>query len=79
MIFQTAVGVFLLIEGWLCIQEHPSTDPLRGAVRRVLATVLGDDYRLPATTVGVVLALLGLFALFNAFMMLGARSAFWVI
>ncbi len=76
---QLVIGLILLVEGILCIQEHPHTAGIRSAVRTGLSPLLGEEYELPGLTVGVALLLLAAFALVNAFLIVAAQFGFWVV
>ncbi|MBI3892861.1 MAG: hypothetical protein HY303_15175 [Candidatus Wallbacteria bacterium] len=76
---QTAVAVFLLVEGILCVQSHPGAARLLGAVRRCLAPLLGPEYEIPDLTIGIFVLVLAAFAMVNAFMIYAALFGFWVV
>ncbi|MBI4870983.1 MAG: hypothetical protein HY814_05395 [Candidatus Riflebacteria bacterium] len=76
---QVLLGLAALIAGSLCASSSPSASRPLAWVRSCVAAVMGEEFHVADWVIGVFYILLGLFALFNAFMKFGAVYGFWVV
>ena len=79
MILNIVVGAALILWGSMILNESPSTTSFMKSIQKAADSFMGSEYCIPFYIVGIVFVLLGLSALFVAFMLFAQEHGFWII
>lgn len=79
LILNIFVGAALILWGSMILNESPSTASFMDRIQKAANALMGCEYCLPFYIVGIVFILLGLGALFVAFMLIAQEHGFWIM
>jgi uncharacterized protein YqgC (DUF456 family) len=79
LILNIIAGIALILWGSMILNESPSTSSFMDRIQKAANSMMGCEYCIPFYIVGILFVLLGLCALFVAFMLFAQEHGFWII
>ena len=79
LVLNVIVGLALVLWGFLILNESPVTSSFMNKIQKAINNLKGGEYHVPFYIIGLIFTLIGLSALFVAFMIFAQEHGFWII